>query len=48
LHDECDREIGLLNDLLDVQHLDAGTPPLDLAVIPLQDWIPHIVESFIP
>lgn len=47
LQDECNQEINLVNDLLDLQHLDAGTQPLTISEIRLQDWIPHIAESFI-
>lgn len=46
LREECDREIHLLNDLLDLQRLDAGSEPLDLTEIRLQTWLPHIVEPF--
>lgn len=46
LNAECKREIGLINDLLDLTRLDAGTEPLSVMAIDLQVWIPHIAESF--
>ena len=46
LNAECKREIGLINDLLDLTRLDAGTEPLAATAIALQVWIPHIAESF--
>ncbi|WP_199330496.1 PAS domain S-box protein [Microcoleus sp. FACHB-68] len=47
LHDECEREISLINDLLDLQRLDAGVQPLALGRIELQEWIPQIVRPFL-
>lgn len=46
LETECDREISLINDLLDLQRLEAGEQPLTLETIPLQDWLPPRVKSF--
>lgn len=46
LHNECDREINLINDLLDLQKLDTGRQPLVLTTINLQEWIPQIVEPY--
>ncbi len=43
---ECDREIGLINNLLDLQRLEAGEQPLILETIQLQDWLPKIVAPF--
>ncbi|HEY9848006.1 MAG TPA: HAMP domain-containing sensor histidine kinase [Leptolyngbyaceae cyanobacterium] len=47
IENECDREIKLLNNLLDLQQLDAGNYVLNQTVIRLQDWIPQIVEPFL-
>lgn len=47
LYSECDREINLINDLLDLTRLDSGTEPLRLVAIHLQTWILHIAEPFI-
>ncbi|HEY9626845.1 MAG TPA: CHASE2 domain-containing protein [Coleofasciculaceae cyanobacterium] len=46
LEDECTREISLINDLLDLQRLEAGAKIPDLEVIHLQDWLPQFTESF--
>lgn len=47
LKDECQRELRLINDLLDLTRLDAGTEPLMLSAIQLQGLIPYIVEPFV-
>ncbi|MDX2229984.1 MAG: GAF domain-containing protein [Leptolyngbyaceae cyanobacterium bins.349] len=47
LNNECKREIGLINDLLDLTRLDAKSEPLALTAIDLALWIPHIGESFL-
>ena len=46
LQEEEQREIGLINDLLDLTRLDAGTEPLNLSPISLHLYIPHLAESF--
>lgn len=46
LRDECDRETSLINDLLDLARLDAGTEPLMLTTIDLRVWLPHLAEAF--
>lgn len=46
LKQESVQEIALVNDLLDLQHLDAGTKPLDLKPICLRDWLVPIVHAF--
>jgi signal transduction histidine kinase/DNA-binding response OmpR family regulator len=46
LRDECEREIGLINDLLDLQRLEAGQQSLNLDAIQLQEWLPAIVNPF--
>ncbi len=43
---ECDRELDLVQDLLDLQYLGAGVQPLDATVINLYEWIPHVLEVF--
>lgn len=47
LQDECQRETSLVNDLLDLSRLEAGTEPLIPTTIDLYAWIPHIVEPFL-
>ncbi|QZZ20455.1 hypothetical protein J5X98_24980 [Leptothermofonsia sichuanensis E412] len=46
LQTECDREADLINDLLDLQRLTAGTQALNLEPIHLQEWVAQITESF--
>jgi signal transduction histidine kinase/PAS domain-containing protein len=46
LQDESQREINLINDLLDISRLDAGTEPLTLTTIDLRAWISQIAEPF--
>ncbi|MEP0753663.1 GAF domain-containing protein [Trichocoleus sp. Lan] len=46
LQNECEREIRLIDDLLDLQKLYAGAHPLLLSAIQLQEWLPPIVEPF--
>jgi len=47
LNDECQREITLINDLLDLSRLEAGTEPLMLTMIDLHSWIPCVLEPFV-
>ncbi|MCL6434326.1 MAG: PAS domain S-box protein [Leptolyngbyaceae cyanobacterium HOT.MB2.61] len=47
LRDECQREISLINDLLDLARLDAGTEVLIPTSINLSDWLPGVVAPFI-
>jgi signal transduction histidine kinase/PAS domain-containing protein len=47
LQSECRREIGLINDLLDLSRLESGSESLDLASIDLFTWIPSITQAFV-
>ncbi|HEY9648735.1 MAG TPA: PAS domain-containing protein, partial [Chroococcidiopsis sp.] len=47
LKDAEEREITLINDLLDLARIDAQTEPLNLTTIALQNWIPHLLEPFL-
>ncbi|WP_193883813.1 GAF domain-containing protein [Oculatella sp. LEGE 06141] len=46
LRTECQREISLINDLLDLSRLDAGTEPLVLTAVSVPQWIDRLVEPF--
>ncbi len=47
LKDEGEREIKLINDLLDLSRLDSGREPLFLSTLPLQIWLSHVAEPFV-
>lgn len=47
LRAECQREISLINDLLDLSRLEAASEPLMLTTIDLTAWIPLIVQPFV-
>jgi signal transduction histidine kinase len=46
LQEEGQRELTLINDLLDLARLNAGTEPLTLTTLTLQSYLPHLVETF--
>ncbi|OLP18199.1 hypothetical protein BST81_13475 [Leptolyngbya sp. 'hensonii'] len=46
LQEECDRELRLIQDILDLQHLEAGVFPLNPTLLDLNDYIPHLLEPF--
>ncbi len=46
LQNEADREIRLINDLLDLQRLDAGVQSLIPEAIDLALWLPPLLEPF--
>lgn len=46
LHNECERESKLIEDLLNLQQLYADVQPKVLTSIQLQDWLPQIMEPF--
>ncbi|MEL6814791.1 MAG: ATP-binding protein [Cyanobacteria bacterium J06598_3] len=48
LEEECEREISLINDLLDLQRLDVGNHPMLLQPIDLQTWLPKLANGFKP
>jgi signal transduction histidine kinase/DNA-binding response OmpR family regulator len=45
LDNECEREISLVNDLLDLQRLEAGAQPEVTELIDLNHWLPILIES---
>jgi PAS domain S-box-containing protein len=46
LKEECEREIGLINNLLDLTRVDSDTEPLMPMQIQLRSWVDHISEPF--
>ncbi|MGA7937933.1 MAG: ATP-binding protein [Kovacikia sp.] len=46
LRNQCSQELTLVNDLLNIQHLNANTYVLTPSIIELQTWIPYVLESF--
>jgi PAS domain S-box-containing protein len=46
LREQCNQELALINDLLDLQHLETGTQSIEFVPLSLSEWIPHIAESF--
>lgn len=46
LQDECEREISLINDLLDLQRLEVGVQPLTLTTIHLDTWVTQLIKPF--
>jgi signal transduction histidine kinase len=46
LQEECEREISLINDLLDLQRLDVGSHPIHPEAVTLADWLPNLVGGF--
>lgn len=46
LEAECHREVKLINDLLDLQQLEANTMLLENALVQLQDWLPPLLAPF--
>ena len=46
LDNECDREINLINNFLDLQRLDISAKPWVLETIHVQQWLVRVVELF--
>lgn len=46
LQDECQREIGLINDLLDLQRLETNHTTLTIEPINLDDWLVKVIKPF--
>lgn len=47
LEQECDREMALLNNFLDLQQLDAGNYRSNQTTIDLQEFIPQVIKPFL-
>lgn len=46
IRQECERELNLVDDLLNMRIIDTETYPLELTDIHLQSWLPEIIKSF--
>lgn len=46
LQDECQREISLINDLLDLSQLESEANPVLLSAIDLGIWLPQVAATF--
>lgn len=46
LREQCNQELSLVNDLLELQQVEAGAYPLEQTAIDLMHWIPHLIEVF--
>ncbi|MEB3278582.1 MAG: CBS domain-containing protein [Lyngbya sp.] len=46
LEQEWTRETNLINDLLDLQKLEASSTPISLETISLSQWLPQMVQPF--
>ncbi len=46
LNNECEREIGLINNFLDLQRLDTSNKPLVLEKIEVSQWLEGVVELY--
>lgn len=47
LQDECQKEISLINDLLDLARLDTNNAPLVLTTVDIRAWLSNVVEPFV-
>ncbi|BCL38373.1 response regulator [Nostoc sp. MS1] len=46
MRQECERELNLVDDLLNMRIIDTEIYPLELTDIYLQSWLPEIINSF--
>jgi PAS domain S-box-containing protein len=46
LNNECDREINLINNFLDLKRLERDSQPLVLETIQLEQWLWQVLEKF--
>lgn len=46
LANECERETDLINDLLDLQRLEARPGPVNQETIDLTEWLPTVIDPF--
>ncbi|BDI14247.1 hypothetical protein ANSO36C_00490 [Nostoc cf. commune SO-36] len=46
MESECDRELGLINNLLDLQRLESSSYPIVPDALLLQQWLSWVIEPF--
>ncbi|MCX7596419.1 MAG: ATP-binding protein, partial [Fischerella sp.] len=46
LNNECEREINLINNFLDLQRLDTTAKPLVLETLQVQEWLERVIKLF--
>jgi PAS domain S-box-containing protein len=46
LNNECEREINLISNFLDLQKLDINTQPVVLETVNVKEWVVKVVELF--
>ena len=46
LHEQCDQELELVNNLLDLQRLEAERTEVNIVSIPIIDWVSNIAGTF--
>jgi len=46
LRDQCDRELNLVNDLLELQQLEAGARPIEWLSLDLHEWLLQSIDVF--
>ncbi|AUT04422.1 hypothetical protein CLI64_19215 [Nostoc sp. CENA543] len=46
LNNECDREINLINNFLDLKRLETNSQPWLLETIHIEEWLRQVVEKF--
>ncbi len=46
IREQCEQELDLVDDLLYMQIIDAEFYSLELTSIQIQNWLPHVIETF--
>ncbi|OLP17778.1 hybrid sensor histidine kinase/response regulator [Leptolyngbya sp. 'hensonii'] len=46
VNEGCNREMELVNDLLEIRAIDANAYPVSLTAVNFQEWLPALVENF--
>ncbi|AFY84938.1 hybrid sensor histidine kinase/response regulator [Oscillatoria acuminata] len=47
LREECDREIRLIDSILELQRLEAGIEPVSFTPVLIQQWVGNVIAPFI-